>query len=67
MIKAMALSSGPKHHFYGYYSNQWNYRWVNANEEEFYTNDDGDDPNRDPLLNQAEWKRTPVRPRFPQS
>lgn len=47
-------------------SNEWKHRWVTANNEEFYTDDDTFNPNNDPQLNQTQWEYTPVRPRFPQ-
>lgn len=46
-------------------SNQWQYRWVTADGNEYYTDHEGDDPNQLDGLNQATWERTPVRPRFP--
>jgi len=46
-------------------SNQWNYRWVTSDGREFYTDNENSNPNDDSQLNHAEWKRTPVRPRFP--
>lgn len=46
-------------------SNQWQYRWVTAAGDEYYTDHEGDDPNQLDGLNQATWERTPVRPRFP--
>lgn len=48
-------------------SNQWEYRWVNADGDEFYTDDEDHDPNVPSLLNRSDWKRTPVQPRFPDS
>jgi hypothetical protein len=47
-------------------SNQWNYRWVNSSGDEFYSNTESDDPNNSLALNNNEWKRSAVRPRFPQ-
>jgi hypothetical protein len=47
-------------------SNQWDYRWVNAEGDEFYTDNEYHDPNIPGLLNCSDWQRTPVRPRFPQ-
>ncbi len=47
-------------------SNEWKHRWVNANNEEFYTDDESFNPNNDDRLNHAQWEYTPVRPRFPQ-
>jgi hypothetical protein len=46
-------------------SNQWTHRWVTDGGEEFYTDYEDDDPNTPGLLNRTDWKRTPVRPRFP--
>ena len=47
-------------------SNQWRRRWVNESGEVIYTDDESYDPNTDVNLNRSDWKRTPVRPRFPQ-
>ncbi len=44
-------------------SNQWTHRWVTSDGREFYTDNEGDNPNQDGDLNQWEWQRTPVRPR----
>jgi len=46
-------------------SNQWDHRWVNADGDEFYTDNGDDDPNVASLLNRSDWKRSAVRPRFP--
>ncbi|MCU0522638.1 MAG: zinc ribbon domain-containing protein [Anaerolineae bacterium] len=46
-------------------SNQWRHRWVTGGGEEFYTDHEDDDPNITGLFNRSDWKRTPVRPRFP--
>ena len=46
-------------------SNQWRHRWVTAGGEEFYTDHEHDDPNITGLFNRTDWKRSPVRPRFP--
>jgi len=47
-------------------SNQWDYRWVTADGDEFYVNDEWVDPNIDGAMNRTDWKRTQIRPRFPQ-
>jgi hypothetical protein len=47
-------------------SNQWQHRWVNENGDEYYTDREYDDPNTPGILNRTDWKRTPIRPRFPQ-
>lgn len=47
-------------------SNQWQYRWVTAGGEEFYTDNEDHNPNVWGLLNASDWRRTAVRPRFPQ-
>jgi hypothetical protein len=47
-------------------SNQWNYRWVNEDGDQFYTDNEDDDPNIPGELNRTDWRRTPIRPRFPQ-
>ena len=38
-------------------------RWTNAAGDRLYSNADGVDPNKDPNLNQQEWKQTLPRPR----
>lgn len=38
-------------------------RWVNANGDYLYTDEDAFNPNQERALNQVEWKLTPVRPR----
>jgi hypothetical protein len=47
-------------------SNQWDYRWVTESGDVYYTDKEEDDPNIPSALNRSDWKRTPVRPRFPQ-
>ncbi len=47
-------------------SNQWNYRWVDEGGDVIYTNDESYDPRTDVNLNRNDFKRTPVRKRFPQ-
>lgn len=47
-------------------SNQWDYRWVTEDGDEFYTDNPDADPNIPSALNRSDWKRTAVRPRFPQ-
>ena len=47
-------------------SNQWEHRWVTEDGEEFYSDNEDDDPNVSSVLNRSDWKRTKVRPRFPQ-
>lgn len=46
-------------------SNQWKHRWVSETGDELYTDDEWFDPNVPPDLGRQEWKRTPIRPRFP--
>lgn len=46
-------------------SNQYRYRWVNNNDQEFYTDDPSQDPNHVDGLSQTEWKQSQVRPRYP--
>lgn len=46
-------------------SNQWRQRWVSADGDELYTDDESFDPNTPGLLDRRDWRRTPVRPRFP--
>lgn len=48
-------------------SNQWDYRWVTEDGNEYYTNNEDDDPSIPSILNRSDWKRTAVRPRFPDS
>jgi len=47
-------------------SNQWQYRWVNESGEVVYTNREDYNPNQDVNLNRSDYKKTPVRKRFPQ-
>jgi len=47
-------------------SNQWKHRWVNESGEVIYTDREDYDPNTDVNQTRSDWKRTPVRPRFPQ-
>jgi len=44
-------------------SNEWNYRWVNSNNELIYTNDMNYNPNTDQTVNQTEYKLSPVKKR----
>ncbi|MEZ5739322.1 MAG: hypothetical protein R3E68_07630 [Burkholderiaceae bacterium] len=46
-------------------TNQWRYRWVNPGGETIYTDREDYDPNVDVNLNRSDFKRSPVRPRFP--
>ncbi len=46
-------------------SNQWKQRWVSESGDEFYTDDESFDPNTPGILDRRDWRRTPVRPRFP--
>jgi hypothetical protein len=46
-------------------SNECLHRWVTANGEEFYTDDESFNPNHDERLNRVEWQHTPVRSRGP--
>jgi len=46
-------------------SNQWRFRWVNESGDVIYTNDENYDPRTDVNLNRTDFKRTPVRKRFP--
>jgi hypothetical protein len=47
-------------------SNQWHYRWVTEDGEEFYTDSEEHDPNIASVLNRTDWRRTAIRPRLPQ-
>ncbi len=44
-------------------SADYKHRWTNAKGDRLYTDAEPFDPNRTPEFNQAEWKRTPPRPR----
>jgi len=46
-------------------TNQWQNRWVNEQGQLIYTDREEYDPNTDPFLHAKGFKRTPVRPRFP--
>jgi hypothetical protein len=48
-----------------YGSNQWQYRWTNPNGDVIYTNNEDYDPRVDVHLNRTDYKRTPIRKRFP--
>lgn len=48
-----------------YGSNQWKYRWINPNGDVIYTDKEEYDPRVDVQLNRTDYKRTPVRQRFP--
>jgi hypothetical protein len=47
-------------------SNQWKYRWVNESGDVVYTDNESYNPNVDIRLNRSDYKKTPVRKRFPQ-
>ena len=47
-------------------SNQWDHRRTTDDGAVFYTDNEDDDPNAAGLTNYSDWRRTPVRPRFPQ-
>lgn len=42
------------------------YRWETEAGDVFYTDQENYNPSRDGLINRTDWKRSPVRPRFPQ-
>lgn len=44
-------------------SNQWGYRWVTENGDEYYADDAYTNPNTLGALNRSDWQRTPVRKR----
>jgi len=44
-------------------SNQWQYRWVNQDNEVVYSNNQDYNPNMDDLINRNDFKLTPVRER----
>ncbi|NLS79116.1 MAG: hypothetical protein GXY76_17840 [Chloroflexi bacterium] len=48
-----------------YATNAWQHRWVNKDGLEFYTNCEGDDPNRDELGGRRDWQRSPVDRQYP--
>ena len=47
-------------------SNQWEHRWTNPGGDVIYTDSEYYDPNTDANLNRSDFKRTPIRPRFPE-
>jgi hypothetical protein len=47
-------------------SNQWKNRWINESGDVIYTNDDYYDPRTDHRLNRSDFKKSPIRKRFPQ-
>ncbi|HQO58989.1 MAG TPA: hypothetical protein PLT76_09770 [Candidatus Omnitrophota bacterium] len=47
-------------------SNQWKYRWVNESGDVIYTDNGSYNPNVDIHLNRSDYKKTPIRKRFPQ-
>ena len=47
-------------------SNQWEHRWTNPGGDIIYTNNGYYDPNTDVDLNRSDFKKTPIRKRFPQ-
>ena len=47
-------------------SNQWQFRWVNESDEVIYTNNEEYNPNHDVELKRSDFKKTPIRKRFPQ-
>ncbi len=46
-------------------SNQWKYRWENEAGDIIYTDNEAYDPRVDINLNRTDYKRTPIRERFP--
>ncbi len=46
-------------------TNQWKHRWINESGDVIYTDSEDYDPNVDVNLNRSDYKRTPVRKRFP--
>ena len=46
-------------------SSQWQYRWVTSSGDEFYSDLEDTDPNLTEMLRRSDWKRTEVRPRYP--
>lgn len=47
-------------------SNQWQNRWVNDNGDIIYSNNQGYNPNNDVNLKRHDFKKSPVRKRFPE-
>jgi hypothetical protein len=47
-------------------SNQWKHRWINESGDVIYTDQEDYNPNGDINLNRYDFKKTPVRKRFPQ-
>lgn len=47
-------------------TDQWAHRWVNKSGDVIYSDRDDYDPNQDSALRRGDFKRTPVRKRFPQ-
>ncbi|MBN1290237.1 MAG: hypothetical protein JXB48_00225 [Candidatus Latescibacteria bacterium] len=47
-------------------SNQWQHRWTNESGDVIYTDDESYNPNIDVNLNRSDFKKTPIRKRFPQ-
>ena len=41
------------------------YRWRTDGDEEFFSDDRDDDPNVESVANRSDWRRSPIRPRFP--
>lgn len=46
-------------------SNQWKYRWINESGDVIYTDVESYNPNVDVNLNRSDFKKTPIRKRFP--
>jgi hypothetical protein len=46
-------------------SNQWKHRWINESGDVIYTDEEDYNPNVDVNLSRSDFKRTPVRKRFP--
>jgi len=44
-------------------TSDYKHRWTNSAGDRYYSNAYGSDPNKDPAVNQLEWKQTLVRPR----
>ena len=47
-------------------SNQWQHRWINESGDVLYTDNPSYNPNHDVHLKRSDYKKTPVRKRFPQ-
>lgn len=47
-------------------TDKWKHRWINESGDVLYTDNESYNPNLDVHLNRSDYKRTPIRKRFPQ-